>query len=62
VRDGRKLVGGAVVTAADGARLPELPLLIGLAWYVIVLSWFEDEALVPFEGPDAPSTAPTHGA
>jgi hypothetical protein len=55
VRDGRKLVGGAVVASAAGAHRPELSLLIGLAWYVIVLSWFEDEALVPLEGPDAPA-------
>lgn len=55
VREGRALAGGAVVVAPTGARRSELPLLLGLSWYVIVLSWFEDEALVPFEGPDAPS-------
>ncbi len=58
VRDARKLVGGAVVTSASGLGLPDLTLLLGLAWYVIVLAWFEDEALVPLEGPDLPASAP----
>ena len=50
VREGRKLEGGAVVAAGEGASLPELLLLVVLAWYFIVLAWFEDEALVPLEG------------
>jgi hypothetical protein len=58
VREGRELAGGAVVASAVAAKRSELPLLLGLSWYVIVLSWFEDEALVPFEGPDAPATEP----
>lgn len=56
VPEGRHLAGGAVLTAGDaGAR--ELLLLVVLSWYLIVLSWFEDETvetLAPFEGPDAP--------
>ncbi len=54
VRDGRKLIGGAVVTSARGAKLPELPLLLVLSWYTIVLAWFEDEAFVPLEGEGVP--------
>lgn len=54
VREGRTLVGGAVVVPADATQRPELLLLIVLGWYFIVLAWFEDEALVPLEGPDAP--------
>jgi hypothetical protein len=61
VRDGRELAGGAVVSPADAWKRPELPLLLALSWYVIVLSWFEDEALVPFEGPDVPASG-TGGA
>jgi hypothetical protein len=57
VREGRGLVGGAVIVSPDAQHREELPLLTALAWYVIVLSWFEDEALVPFEGPEAPATA-----
>jgi hypothetical protein len=55
VREGRKLVGGAVISPATAPRLPEFPLLVVLSWYFIVLAWFEDEALVPFEGPDTPA-------
>ncbi len=54
VREGRKLVGGAVVGSAGSAREPDLLLLVVLSWYFIALAWFEDEALVPFEGADAP--------
>lgn len=54
--EGLRLEGGAVVTS--GATPPgELLLLAVLGWYLIVLLWIEDEALealVPFEGPDAP--------
>jgi len=59
VRDGRHLVGGAAVVAADYLDRPELLLLLGISWYFIVLAWFEDEAvdtLAPFEGPDAPES------
>ncbi len=55
VREGRKLVGGAVIAPATSPPRPEFPLLVVLSWYFIVLAWFEDEALVPLEGPDAPS-------
>jgi hypothetical protein len=57
VREGRKLVAGAAITPADVTKRPEFPLLLSISWYFIVLAWFEDEALVPFEGPDAPPTA-----
>ena len=51
VRQGRKLEGGAVIPSPEGANLPELLLLIVVTWHFIVLAWFEDEALVPLEGP-----------
>ncbi len=50
------LRGGAVVVSSQSDSSETL-LLIALCWYFIVLAWFEDElveALVPFEGPDAP--------
>ena len=50
VREGRKLEGGAVLVSDLGAGAPDLLLLVALSWYFIVLAWFEDEALVPFEG------------
>jgi hypothetical protein len=53
VREGRKLVGGAVIAPAHALSLPELPLLVLVSWYFIVLAWFEDEALIPLEGPAA---------
>ena len=53
VRQGRKLEAGAVLAAPTALDLPELLLLVVLSWYFIVLAWFEDEALTPFEGPDA---------
>ncbi len=61
VREGRKLAGGAVIVAPAGIGNPELPLLLGLAWYVIVLAWFEDEALVPLEGDDRGGSAGAQG-
>lgn len=57
VREGRKLVGGAVIAPATAKGLSELPLLLIVSWHFIVLAWFEDEAFVPLEGPDATSTA-----
>ena len=54
VREGRRLSAGAAVAPAGAQTLPELLLLAVLSWYFIVLAWFEDEALVPFEGPEAP--------
>jgi hypothetical protein len=50
VREGRKLEGGAVIASTEAAQLPELLLLAVITWHFIVLSWFEDEALVPLEG------------
>ncbi len=49
VRDGRKLVGGAVLAAPSALDFPELLLLVVLSWYFIVLAWFEDEALTAIE-------------
>lgn len=54
VREDRRLSAGAVIVAPHAVDLPELALLVLLSWYFIVLAWFEDEALVPLEGPDAP--------
>ena len=54
VREGRKLNGGAVLVSPPGTQAHDLPALLALTWYFIVLAWFEDEALVAFEGPDAP--------
>lgn len=45
VRDGRRLDGGTVQVAAEGQALAELPLLLLLSWYFIVLAWSEDEAV-----------------
>jgi hypothetical protein len=58
VREGRKLVGGAVLVS--GTPPPELIMLATLSWYVIVLAWFEDEALVPIDtvGTSAPLAVP----
>ena len=50
------LMGGAVILSSC-ADAPEALLLVVLSWYFIVLASIEDElidALVPFEGPDAP--------
>jgi hypothetical protein len=56
VREGRKLAAGAVIAPPTAPKRPEFPLLVVVSWYFIVLAWFEDEALVPLEGPDAPAT------
>ena len=53
-REGRKLEGGAVLVSPAGANLADLPALLALAWYFVVLVWFEDEALLPLEGPPDP--------
>jgi hypothetical protein len=57
VREGRSLTGGAVLASPGAATHPEFLLVVVLSWYFIVLAWFEDEALIPFEGP-ALSVAP----
>jgi hypothetical protein len=59
VREGRKLTAGAVIAPAAATHRPEFPLLVILSWYFIVLAWFEDEALVPLEGPALPPAAPS---
>ncbi len=48
VREGRKLVGGAVLVSEAGRALSELPAVLAFVWYAIVLAWFEDEILIPF--------------
>lgn len=53
VRDGRRLIGGAVVANPSALARPELPLLAVLTWFFIVLAWFEDETLVPLENVEA---------
>jgi hypothetical protein len=55
VREGRKLVAGAVLASPTAVDLSELLLLVVMGWYFIVLAWFEDEALVPLEGADTPA-------
>jgi hypothetical protein len=62
VREGRKLVAGAVLVAPTAVDLPELLLLVVVGWYFIVLAWFEDEALVPLEGADVPPPPETSRA
>jgi hypothetical protein len=59
VREGRKLVGGAVLPSPVGGELAELLLLSVISWYFIVLAWFEDEALVPLEGPEGGTATAT---
>ena len=57
VAEGRRLEGGAVIVSGE-VPPRELLLVTILSWYLIVLLWIEDEAieaLVPFEGPDAPA-------
>jgi hypothetical protein len=57
VREGRKLVGGAVLVSEAGRGRPELPAVLAFVWYAIVLAWFEDELLLPLEelGLDLPA-------
>ena len=45
VREARKLVGGTVEIAPNQLPATTVLLLVVLAWYFIVLAWFEDEAL-----------------
>jgi hypothetical protein len=49
VRDGRRLVSGAVVVDGAARTSPDLLALLVLSWFFIVLVWFEDESLLPFE-------------
>jgi len=57
VREGRKLVAGAVVVSDGGRTVGQLPAVLAFVWYAIVLAWFEDEILIPFErvGLDLPA-------
>lgn len=59
VRDGRRLIGGAVIASPSGAETADFLLLAVASWYFIVLAWFEDEALVPLEGPSEGASSPT---
>jgi len=52
VREGRKLMGGAVLAPEFAPALEGFLLLVLVSWYFITLAWFEDEALTPLEGPD----------
>lgn len=55
--DGHRIEGGAIIGTTSIAP-GELMIVLLLCWYLIVLLWIEDEAieaLVPFEGPDAPA-------
>ncbi len=45
VRVDSRLEGGSVEVAPEARGLADLPLLLVVGWYFIVLAWFEDEAL-----------------
>ena len=45
VSERRHLEGGLVQVEEGFLRSPDLGLLVVLAWYFIVLAWFEDEAM-----------------
>ena len=45
VRENSRLEGGSVEVEEAARTLPDLPLLLVVGWYFIVLAWFEDEAL-----------------
>ncbi|MCI4364809.1 MAG: hypothetical protein L3K10_01915 [Thermoplasmata archaeon] len=49
IREGRTLTGAAVLVTPDGVKSTALGNLLLFSWYFIVLAWFEDEALLPFE-------------
>jgi hypothetical protein len=51
VREGRALTAGAVLAPPAATGRPEFLLLVAIAWYFIALAWFEDETLIPLEGP-----------
>ena len=54
VRETRRLEGAAVLVSPLGAGTADLPALLALSWFFVVLAWFEDEAMIPLEGPNAP--------
>ncbi len=45
VRTGRRLEGAILEVGSSPVESGELTLLAALAWYFIVLAWFEDEAI-----------------
>jgi hypothetical protein len=45
VADGRRLAGGLATVSAVGRGSPDLLLILVVAWYFILLTWFEDEAV-----------------
>jgi hypothetical protein len=47
VREGRRLISGAVVVSPEGRTEPKLLAVLLFTWYFIVLAWFEDEILAP---------------
>ena len=49
VRSGRTLEGGAVVVDPGAVDRADLLLLVVLAWYFVVLAWFEDETVATLE-------------
>jgi hypothetical protein len=49
VREGTKLTDGAAVVSPPGRESPDLAALLAFSWYFVVLAWFEDESLLPFE-------------
>jgi hypothetical protein len=49
VREGRKLLGAAVLVSAEGQSSKDLSALLAFTWYFIVLVWYEDETLLPLE-------------
>lgn len=57
-RETRRLEGAAVLVSPLGAASPDLPSLLVLTWFFIVLAWFEDEAMMPIERLDAPLDGP----
>jgi hypothetical protein len=46
VQQGGHLQGGLVVVEPAFQAAPELPLLLAIAWYFIVLAWFEEVAVL----------------
>jgi hypothetical protein len=44
VRQSGRLMGALVSVEALGRTRPELPLLLAMSWYFVVLAWLEDEA------------------
>jgi len=49
VREERKLLGAAILVSPEGRASQDLAALLAFTWYFIVLVWYEDETLLPFE-------------